>query len=84
MVAFGVAEAEEAFFEDGILPVPEGYSEAEVLEEVGDAPEAVLAPEIGSAVCLVIGELMSGIAIGAIIFSNCSPLSCAQIRSPLF
>ena len=84
VISFGITKPEKTFFQHLVFPVPERYREAQVLKEIGDAAETVLAPEIGPAMSLVVGEIMPGIAIGAIIFSYCSPLSLTQIRSPLF
>src|SRR5579872_4210427 len=84
MISFLIAQSEKPFFQDLVLAVPEGYCETEVLKEVGDAAQAVFAPEISPAVGMVIREIVPGVAIRTVVLSYCPPLSFAQVRSPLF
>jgi len=48
MVRLAVGQAEQPFLEDGVLPVPQGQAETELLLVVGDARDAILAPAVGS------------------------------------
>ena len=84
VIAFGVGQAEEALFQNGIGAVPEGQGEAESLLVVGDAGQPVLAPAIGAGAGLVVGEVVPGVAVLAVIFADGPPLSFAEVRPPLF
>src|SRR5262249_33693080 len=66
VVAFGAAEAEEAFLEDGVAFVPQGEGEDEELVAVAEAGEAVLAPAVGAGAGVVVGEVVPGVAVGAV------------------
>ena len=48
VIALAVGQAEHAFLEDRVPPVPQGQGEAEPLPVIGDAGQAVLAPAIGA------------------------------------
>ena len=58
-------------------------SEAEKLPVVADAGQAVLPPAIGAGAGLVVAEVGPGVAIGAIVLANGTPLALAQVRPPL-
>jgi len=64
VVAFGVGQSKNSFFENGVAFVPEGEGEAESGVSVGDPEEAIFAPAIGAASGIVVGEIVPGIAIG--------------------
>jgi hypothetical protein len=75
VVALLISQAEEPFLQDGVFPIPEGDGETEILEKIGDTPEAVLPPLIGAAVRMVIRKIVPGVAIGAIVFADSTPLA---------
>src|SRR5205807_748310 len=66
VVAFAIGQAEKTLLEDGVLAVPEGEREAELLLVVGDAGNAVLAPAVGAAASLIVAEIVPGVAIFAV------------------
>ena len=84
MIALAVGEAEQALFEDRIPLVPESHREAQSLFVVRDAGQTVLAPPVGSRTRLVVGEVVPGIPVGAVVLAYGSPLPLAQIRPPFF
>ena len=57
VVALRGHEAEEALLEDGVALVPQREAEAEDLVAVADGGQAVLAPAVGAAARLVVGEV---------------------------
>ena len=61
VVAFAVGQSEEPLLEDGVLPVPQGQAETEVLLVIGNAGDAVLAPPVGARAGLVVGEEIPGV-----------------------
>src|SRR5262249_23161175 len=83
VIAFAVGQPEQAFLEDGVLAVPQGQRKAEPLMLVGDAGQAVLAPAIGTRACLVVTEVIPGVAAIAVVLADGAPLSLAEVRPPL-
>jgi hypothetical protein len=47
MVALRVRKPEEAFFQEGVLPVPKAETKADGLLVVADAGHTVLVPAVG-------------------------------------
>src|SRR5258705_7085430 len=84
MVGLAVRQAEHAFLEDGVLPVPQSYAEAHQLLVIADAGQTILAPVIGAGPGLVMTEVVPGISILAVVFANGSPLALAEVGPPLF
>ena len=83
VVALAVGQAEEPLLEDRVLAVPQGQGEAEPLLVVGDAGDAVLAPAIGARAGLVVGEVVPGVAVLAVVLAHGAPLALAEVRPPL-
>jgi hypothetical protein len=84
VIAFPVPETEQPFFQKGVFAIPKAYGEAEVLEHVGNACEAVFAPYVCPESGVVERKVVPGITVGAIIFAYGAPLAFAKIRSPFF
>ena len=84
VIALAVGQAEQPLLEDRVLAVPQREGKAQALLVVGDAGEAVLAPAIGARARLVVGEVVPGVAVVAVVLAHGSPLALAQIRSPFF
>ena len=61
VVALAVGQSEEPLLEDGILAVPQGQREAEVLFVIGNAGDAVLAPAVGARAGMIVGEEIPGV-----------------------
>ena len=83
VVALTVGQAEEALLEDRVLAVPQGQRQAQALLVVADAGQAVLAPAVGPAAGVVMGERAPGVAVGAVVFADGALLAFAQVRPPL-
>ncbi len=82
VVGFAVRQAEHAFFEDRVFAIPEGHAEAQQLLVIADAGKAILAPVIGAGSGLVMGEVVPGISVLAVVLANRSPLPLAKVGSP--
>ena len=83
VVAFLVGQAEEPFLEKRVLLVPEGEGQADVLKPVAEAGESVLVPAIDAAAGLVVGEMVPGIAAGAIVFADGAPGPLGEVGAPV-
>src|SRR5579884_4025370 len=84
VIALLSVEAEESLFQNGIVSVPEGRSEADILVAVTEAGDAVFPPAVGSGARMVVRKVIPGCAIGAIVLTHRSPLPLAHIRPPAF
>src|SRR5215472_5226890 len=82
VVAFAVRQAEKAFFQDWVLAIPQGQSKAEILLIVGNTGEPVFAPAICARACLVVTEILPGIAILAVVLANRAPLTLTYVWPP--
>ena len=83
VVALGVIQAEQALLEDRVALVPQGQAQAPALCLVAETGQAILAPPIGAAARMFMGEVSPGIAVGAVVFAHRAPLAFAQIGAPL-
>ncbi len=83
VVALFVGETEEAFLQEGIAAVPEGWSQAEVLKAIAEAGEAILVPAVGAAAGLVVREVVPGIAVGAVVLAHGAPGAFGEVRAPV-
>src|SRR5262249_2514136 len=83
VIALAVAQAEHALLQDRVLAVPESDRDAQALLRVAKAADAVLAPPIGTAGWGVMGEIVPGIAVGAVVLAHGAPLALAYIGPPL-
>src|SRR5205814_7499594 len=83
VVGLGVGESEDALLQDRVAAVPEGESEAEPLLLVADPSQSVLTPVVSARARVVVGEVIPGAAVGAVVLADGAPLALAQIRPPL-
>lgn len=82
VVALGTGEAKEAFFEDGVVGVPEGERKAQAASAVAPPLEAVLAPSVGAAAGFVVGEIIPAASVFGLIFADRSPLAFGEEGAP--
>ena len=68
----------------GSRPFHERDGEAESALAVGDAKQAVLAPAIGAAACLIVRKVAPAVAVRGIVLANGAPLPFGEIGSPAF
>src|SRR5579863_2945113 len=83
VVALAIRQPEEALFKDWIVAVPHGHAKAEQLLVIADASNAILTPVVSARPGLVMGKVVPGISVFAVVFTNCAPLAFAQVRPPL-
>ena len=82
VIAFISRQAEQAFFQDGIAPIPQRQREADPLVAVADPADAVFSPAIGARARMVVREIFPGRPVRAVIFADGAPLPLGEIRSP--
>jgi hypothetical protein len=82
VIALGSREAEQALLEDRIAPVPEREGEAEPLMVVRDAADPVLPPAVGPRPGVIVGEVVPGRSVGAVVLAHRAPLSRGEIGAP--
>src|SRR6185437_7514760 len=84
MVPLAVREAEEAFLENVVATVPQGQRQAKPATMIADPCQSVLAPAIGPTAGHLVREIIPGVAVGAVVFADGSPLPLRKVRSPVF
>src|SRR5581483_1558364 len=84
VIALAAGQAEEAFFQDRVAPVPEGEREAEDLPAVGNPGDAVLAPAVSLRARVVVRQVIPRRPARAVILAHGSPLPFGQVRPPAF
>ena len=65
------------------MAIPQGEGEVEKAMPVAQAGDAVLAPAIGPAVCMVEGKTVPCVAIGGVVLADRAPLATGNIGPPL-
>src|SRR5215472_8616295 len=84
VVAFAVGKSKHAFLQDGVATVPESNRETKLLLVVGEPGQPVFAPTVGARPGLIVGEVIPGISVLAVVLPYRAPLPLAQVRPPLF
>jgi hypothetical protein len=74
VVPLGIGQAEQAFLENRVAPVPQGQGETEPARAVRDAEQPIFAPPVGAAAGMVVRERPPDVAIGRVVFAHGAPL----------
>ena len=82
MIAFMDCETEHAFFENGIVSIPESDGKAEILVTIANAGDAIFIPTVGTRAGVIVREIAPGVATLAVILANSAPSALRQERSP--
>ena len=83
VVALAVGEPEQALFQDGIALVPQRHGKTKALLVVGDPSDSVFSPPVRPGAGVVMGEIVPGVSVLAVIFADRAPLPFAEVGSPL-
>src|SRR5215472_9946464 len=83
VIPLAVAQSEQAFLQDRVVTVPQRQREAQQLTIIRNAGEPVLTPAVRTILRRIMGEVVPGIAVGAVIFAHGAPLTLTQVRPPL-
>ena len=82
VVALVAGQAEDPLLEDRVVPVPERERQAQLLSRVADAGQAVLAPAVRARAGLVVGEVLPGVPLGAVVLADRAPRALRDVRAP--
>jgi hypothetical protein len=82
MIAFMCGETEHAFFENGIVSIPESDGKAEILVTIAKTGDAIFIPTVGTRAGVIVREIAPGVATLAVILANSAPSALRQERSP--
>jgi len=82
MIALWPRDSEETLLENRIYPVPKSEREAQALVVVADAGDAILGPAISARAGMIVGEVIPGRAVGAVILARIAPGSFREVRAP--
>src|SRR5262249_38792046 len=84
VVPLQIGQAEHPLLEDRILLVPERQGQADVLMIIAEARQTVLVPAVGTAARVVVGEVVPGVPVGAVVLPDGSPGALTKVRAPTF
>ncbi len=73
MVAFGVGQSEQTLFQNGVTAIPQSDGKADMLVAIADAGQAVLVPSINTTAGVIMGKVVPGFHVVAIILSDRAP-----------
>src|SRR5436190_17367005 len=79
VVALRIGEAEQAFLQDRIAPVPKGPCKAESPFAIADAQQTILAPTVGAAAGMVVRKIFPAGPVRGIILAYGTPLPLGKI-----
>src|SRR5215470_9227408 len=82
MISLVTRETKKAFFQDGIMTIPESQRETNHLMTIADAGDSVLAPTISPRTGMVVGKKLPRTAARAVILAHCAPLALRKIWPP--
>src|SRR5262245_28637814 len=82
MVALVIGQPEQPLLEDLVLAVPERQRKTQHLVVVADSRQPILSPAIRAGPCLIMREVIPGVAVVAVILPHRPPLPLAQVRAP--
>src|SRR6476660_8664765 len=74
VIALTIGQPEQALLEDRITFVPQREGEAKSLVLIGESGDAILAPSIGAAAGMVVGQILPRVAILTVVFPYRPPL----------
>ena len=80
VVPLGTCQPKQPFLHDGIAAVPEADAKAKQLLVVTEASNAVLAPSVGPAACVVMWQIVPRGTVGAVVLPHRAPLPLAHVR----
>ena len=69
-------------FRIGSRPFQNDERETEQLLVVADPAQAVLVPPVGAGAGVVVGEVVPGVAVAAVVLTHRAPRPLGEIRSP--
>src|SRR5262245_33901535 len=82
MICFCTGQPECALLEDRVSAVPQFERQAQALLDIAETRQPVLPPAVCARTRKVVRQVTPGVAIGAVVLSNCAPLSFAEIGPP--
>src|SRR5262245_35045192 len=82
MIPLLIRQAKHALFEDRVLGIPQGHGQTEVLLVITKAPHTVFVPAIRPAAGMIMGEIVPGVPVGAVVLTHGSPGALAEIGTP--
>ncbi len=83
VVALRAGQPEHPLLEDRVAAVPQRERQAQLLADVADPRHAVLAPAVGPGAGMVVGEVVPGLAPGAVVLADRPPRALRQVGTPL-
>src|SRR6478672_10562110 len=84
MIPLATGKSEEPFFQNWIVPIPEGQGKADQLVPIANTGEAIFVPTICTGSRIIVRKRFPCLAITTVVLAYRSPCSFAQVRTPTF
>src|SRR5256885_3242707 len=84
MISLRTGKAKEPFLQDAIFAIPERQGEAQILIAIAYPCDSIFAPAVNPRASMLVGKIVPGIAVGAVIFAHSTPCAFAEIWPPVF
>jgi len=82
VVALVAVQSEDPLLEHPVAPVPQREPEAQPLVDVADPGEPILAPAEGLRARVLVGQVLPGRPVGAVVLAYRPPGAFAHVRAP--
>src|SRR5258705_5182685 len=82
VIALVAGEAEGAFFQDWIAPVPHGQRKAQALMFVANTTHAVFVPAVGASTRLIVIEVFPRRSPRAVVLAHRAPCTLGEVGTP--
>ena len=83
VIAFAVGQPKHSLLQNRIALVPQRKAEAQTLLRIGETREPIFSPAVGATARVVVGKVIPGCTMSAVIFAHGAPLPLRQIGAPL-
>src|SRR5262245_13815637 len=82
MVPFAIRKPVQPLLEDRIALVPQRQRETQMLFAIAETGQPVLVPPVRPAPCVVVREVLPGVAIGTVVLANGAPRPLGDVGAP--
>src|SRR6185295_6261059 len=79
VIPFAISETEQPLLQYRILAIPQGKGKAQPLLVIAETGEAILPPMIGSRPGLIVGEVVPGVTVLAVVLADSAPLAFTEV-----
>jgi hypothetical protein len=83
VVTLRTSEAEESFFQDAVIAVPQREGKTQILITITNACDSIFIPAVGAGSRMFVRKVVPSVSVCAVVFADCSPRALAEIWAPV-